>query len=186
MNGKLIILSAPSGSGKTTIVKSLLAKIPGLSFSISATSRSKRENETDGKDYYFISAENFRQKIKQNEFIEWEEVYPERFYGTLKTEVERLWDNGQHVVFDIDVQGGINLKKKFGERALALFISVSDIKILEQRLRNRSTETEESLKARLVKAEEEMSYAKEFDKIIINDKLEQAVEECYRSVKEFI
>jgi len=186
MEGKLIILSAPSGSGKTTIVKSLLEKIPELSFSISATSRPIRENEVDGKDYYFISSEDFRKKIKENKFIEWEEVYPDRFYGTLKSEVERLWNAGFHVIFDIDVQGGINLKKEYKDRALALFIGVSDIKILEDRLRKRSTENEESLQVRLKKAAAEMTFSKEFDKIIINDVLEQAVEECYREVRGFV
>ncbi|MCK4920763.1 MAG: guanylate kinase [Bacteroidales bacterium] len=186
MKGKLIILSAPSGSGKTTIVKSLLERIPELSFSISATSRPKRENETDGKDYYFLSPEDFKEKIQREEFIEWEEVYANRYYGTLKSEVERLWNEGFHVIFDIDVIGGINLKKSFGERALALFIGVSDPEILEERLRSRLTENEESLKARLEKAEEERSFSTEFDELIINDKLDVAVEECFGKVREFI
>ena len=186
MEGKLIIFSAPSGSGKTTIVRSLLKTIPELSFSISATSRPKRGKETNGKDYYFLSPEDFKEKIKSNEFIEWEEVYDNHFYGTLKSEVERLWNEGFHVIFDIDVQGGINLKKTFGERALALFIGVSDLKILGERLRNRSTENDESLKNRLDKAEKESSYSNQFDKIIINNNLETAIEECYGVVKGFI
>ncbi len=186
MEGKLIIFSAPSGSGKTTIVKALLKKIPQLSFSISATSRPKRENEKDGKDYYFLKPEDFKKKIQEEAFIEWEEVYADRFYGTLKSEVERLWNKGFHVIFDIDVQGGINLKKAFGEKALALFIGVSDIKTLEERLRGRSTENNESLKARLEKVEEESSYSDQFDKVIMNDDLEAAVEECYGIVGEFI
>ena len=186
MEGKLIIFSAPSGSGKTTIVRSLLKTIPELSFSISATSRPKRVQETNAKDYYFLSPENFKKKIKSNEFIEWEEVYDNLFYGTLKSEVERLWNEGFHVIFDIDVQGGINLKKSFGERALTLFIGVPDLKILEERLRNRSTENDESLKNRLDKAEKESSYSNQFDKIIINHNLETAIEECYGVVKGFI
>ena len=186
MEGKLIIFSAPSGSGKTTIVKALLKKIPQLSFSISATSRPKRENEKDGKDYYFLKPEDFKKKIQEKAFIEWEEVYADRFYGTLKSEVERLWNEGFHVIFDIDVQGGINLKKAFGERALALFISVSDLNILEERLRGRSTENKESLKARLEKVEEESSYSDQFDKVIMNDDLATAVDECDGVVREFI
>ena len=186
MEGKLIIFSAPSGSGKTTIVRSLLKTIPELSFSISATSRPRRENETNGKDYYFLSPEDFKERIKNNEFIEWEEVYDNLFYGSLKTEVERLWNEGYHVIFDIDVQGGINLKKIYGERALALFVEVSDHKILEERLRRRSTEDDDSLKIRLNKAKKESSYSDQFDIIIINDKLETAVEESYKVVREFL
>jgi len=185
--GKLIIFSAPSGAGKTTIVKRLLEH-PDLclEFSISAASRRKRANETDGKDYYFITAGEFQQKIADNEFVEWQEVYPGSYYGTLKSEMKRIWDKGNNVLFDVDVQGGLNLKKIFGNNALAFFITPPSLEILAQRLKKRGTEDETSLKKRLDKAGYEMTFAKGFDQIIVNDNLERAVEEAIQSIKSFL
>jgi len=185
--GKLIIFSAPSGAGKTTIVKRLLEH-PDLclEFSISAASRPKRANETNGKDYYFITAEEFRKKIANNEFVEWQEVYPGSYYGTLKSEMKRIWDKGNNVLFDVDVQGGLNLKKIFGNNAQAFFITPPSLEILAQRLKKRGTEDEASLKKRLDKAEYEMTFAKGFDQIIVNDNLERAVEEAIQSIKSFL
>jgi guanylate kinase len=184
--GKLIIFSAPSGAGKTTIVKHLLSIIPEISFSISCTTRPKRENETDGKDYYFLSEEEFKLKIKNQEFIEYEEVYDGRFYGTLHSEIERLWAQGKQVIFDIDVKGGLNLKNQFKDRALAVFIAPPSLKDLEERLKNRNTENEESLKIRIQKADEELSFAKDFDAVIINDNLERAKNKAENLVKSFL
>ncbi len=186
MNGKLFIFSAPSGSGKTTIVKHILSKIPDLEFSISATSRKPRSNETDGKDYYFISFDDFLKRVANNEFIEWEEVYTGTCYGTLKSEVKRIWDKNHHVVFDVDVKGGVNLKKIFGEQALAVFISPPSLEILKQRLEARCTETPESLAKRVGKAAEEMTYADKFDEIIINDKLNDSLAKAETLVRNFI
>jgi len=186
MKGKLLIFSAPSGSGKTTVVKYLLGLNLGLEFSVSATSRPKRSNETNGKDYYFLGAEEFRQKIKNQEFIEWEEVYPGQYYGTLKQDVEKKRNEGKHVVFDVDVIGGLNIKKQFGDEALAVFIQVPSVKDLEKRLRERSTEDEESLRKRVDKAIREMEYANKFDRILVNDKLDDALQEAKRIVTDFI
>ena len=152
MKGKLIIFSAPSGSGKTTIVKHLLRKIPGLNFSVSATSREPRAGESDGKDYYFLSEAAFRNKIRNNEFLEWEEVYPGIFYGTMKSEVERIRNEGKHVVFDVDVVGGLNIKKYYGDEALAVFIRPPSVEELRKRLQTRSTEPEEKINMRVTKA----------------------------------
>jgi guanylate kinase len=174
---KVIIISAPSGAGKTTLVKHLLEKYPQLEFSISACSRPKRENEEDGKDYYFMDVAEFKKKIEENAFVEWEEVYPNRFYGTLKKEINRIWDKNHIVLFDVDVKGGLNLKKIFNEKAISIFISPPGLEILKQRLINRNTETNETLKVRLEKAAYEMSFAPQFDYVIINDELEKAVEE---------
>lgn len=185
--GKLIIFSAPSGAGKTTIVKALLSKKDlDLAFSISACNRPKRPGEEHGKDYYFITTEDFNNKIEQDEFVEWEEVYHNLFYGTLKSELQRIWSNGQHVLFDIDVKGGLNLKRKFGNRALAIFISPPSIKELKNRLILRSTESENDLNKRLEKANIEMEDADKFDKIIINENLESAIGEAYDMVHKFI
>jgi len=186
MKGKLIIFSAPSGAGKTTIVHRLLESDLGLEFSVSAASRPKRQNEIDGKDYYFISVKDFKEKIKNDEFLEWEEVYKDHFYGTLKSEVERIWAKRHHVIFDVDVYGGINIKKYYKQKALAIFVMPPSIKHLEQRLRGRSTESEENLSKRLEKAELEMSFADEFDRIIINDNLETAIAEAKEIVTEFL
>ena len=171
MKGKAIIVSAPSGAGKTTIVKHLLSVIPELEFSISACSRLKREKETEGKDYYFITAEQFREKISRDEFIEWQEVYPGSYYGTLKSEMERIWQEVKTPIFDVDVLGGINLKKYFGETALAIFIRPPSLEVLESRLRHRGTESEENLQIRLNKAEEEMTFSDQFDRIVVNDEI---------------
>lgn len=186
MQGKLIIFSAPSGSGKTTIVQELLKQDIPLEFSISATSREARAHEIHGKDYYFLSPEEFKNRIEKNELLEWEEVYKDQFYGTLKSEVERITSKGSHVIFDIDVVGGLNLKRMFQDRALAIFIQAPSVEELENRLKNRGTENQESLQKRLDKASYEMTFAKDFDLIVVNDNLESAIENCYKSIKEFV
>jgi guanylate kinase len=186
MKGKLLILSAPSGSGKTTIVKHLLNRFPNLEFSISACSRSKRECEIDGKDYYFLSVNEFKRRIANNEFVEWEEVYSGSYYGTLKSEIERIWEKNHIVVFDVDVKGGINLKKIFGEKALSIFVKPPSIDILQQRLERRCTETPESLKKRVDKAADEMTFANQFDSILINDNLDNSYKEAENLVRTFI
>ena|ERR1035437_9287920 len=186
MQGKLIIFSAPSGAGKTTIVHHLLKVFPQLEFSVSACSRPIRDGETNGVDYYFMPVEEFKKKITNNEFIEWEEVYKDNFYGTLKTEIDRIWKNGKHVVFDVDVIGGLNLKNKFVDRALAVFVMPPSIQDLETRLKSRETETPESIARRIGKAENELKTADLFDKIILNNKLENAFAEAEKIVSEFI
>lgn len=186
MSGKAIIFSAPSGAGKTTLVKHILAENPNISFSISACSRPKRENERKGEDYHFLSESDFKSKIKNDEFIEWEEVYKENFYGTLKSEIERIWSEGKHVIFDVDVIGGLNLKKYFNENALAIFVKPPSIKILGKRLNERGTENLKSLTKRIEKAVSEMGYADQFDKIIINDELGVAKSEAVEFVNEFL
>jgi len=183
--GKMIVVSAPSGSGKTTIVKRMLSSGLNLEFSVSACSRPPRANEKDGIDYYFLSAETFRQKIAENAFVEWEEVYAGNFYGTLKSEVERIWQKGNHVIFDVDVVGGLNIKKQYPEECLALFIRPPSIEELENRLRGRSTDSEETIQKRIAKAEYEISFASKFDRIIINDNLEEAVEETLDVISGF-
>ncbi len=184
--GKLLIFSAPSGAGKTSIVKGVLARVPGLAFSISACSRPKRPGERDGVDYYFLSPDAFRRKIKDNAFLEWEEVYPGSYYGTLRSEVERIWQQGKHVVFDVDVAGGLNIKSQYPERSLAVFIRPPSLEALRERLTNRGTETEESLRKRLGKAEEELSCANQFDHVLVNDVLENAIDEACELVKKFV
>lgn len=184
--GKAIIFSAPSGAGKTTIVKSLLANKLPLSFSISACSRQKRENEINGKDYHFLSIKDFKQKINEQAFIEWEEVYENNYYGTLKSEIERIWNNKKHVVFDVDVVGGLNLKKHFGNNALAIFIQPPSMDVLFKRLRNRATESEASLNKRIDKAKHEMTYSSSFDSIIINDQLKETINVAEKKVKDFL
>lgn len=186
MQGKLVIFSAPSGAGKTTIVHHLLKVIPQLEFSVSACSRPMRKGETHGVDYYFISVEQFKEKIDNNEFVEWEEVYKDNFYGTLKSEIERIWKKGHHIIFDMDVVGGINLKKQFGDRALSIFIKPPSIASLEARLKSRETETPESIARRIGKAEQELKTADQFDVIILNDVLEKAIEEAVTVVNEFL
>jgi guanylate kinase len=175
MPGKALIFSAPSGSGKTTIVKHLLANNPTLGFSISASTRDKRgRTEQNGKDYYFLSPDEFKKKIDENQFVEWEEVYAGNFYGTLKSEVERIWKEGKDVVFDVDVQGGIKLKQYFGDKALAVFVKVPSFESLKERLEIRGTESEESLSRRLFKAKFEMAFADKFDVVLFNDDLTKA------------
>ena len=184
--GKCVIFSAPSGAGKTTIVHHLLAQNIGLEFSVSACSRDPRPNEIDGKDYYFLGVEKFKYKIKEDAFVEWEEVYKDNFYGTLKSEVERIWRNGHSVIFDVDVIGGLNLKKIFGENALAVFVEPPSVEELENRLRGRSTETEDKITQRLAKAREEISFSDQFDSILINDTLDTACAEAEILVKNFL
>ncbi|MBI4946688.1 MAG: guanylate kinase [Bacteroidetes bacterium] len=184
---KLIIFSAPSGAGKTTIVQHILQKFSGqLEFSISACTRSMRPNEVDGKDYHFISTEDFKHKIKKNEFVEWEEVYQGQFYGTLKSELDRIWRSGKQVIFDLDVQGGLNLKRKFGRQSFAIFVMPPSIEVLELRLRQRKTETPESLAKRVSKAREEILVADQFDRIIVNENLEHACAEAEKLVESFL
>ncbi len=185
-NGKLIIVSAPSGSGKTTVVHHLLKQDLGLEFSISACSREKRSNEVDGKDYYFIPVEQFKKKIKNNEFVEWEEVYPGQFYGTLQSEIERIWAKGNHVIFDVDVIGGLNLKQKFLEQSLAVFIMPPSIEELEKRLTGRSSDSEESIRKRIDKATKEISFSNQFDVAIVNDVLEAALKQSEEIVRNFL
>jgi len=185
--GKLIIFSAPSGSGKTTLVHYLLSKPElNLAFSISAASRPKRPNEINGKDYYFISPQEFKEKIKNDEFVEWEEVYKDNFYGTLKSEVNRLLQEGKNVIFDIDVKGGLNIKKQFPDNSLAIFVQPPSIEELKKRLENRQTETPEKIQMRIAKAGDEIKYAKDFDVILINDNLEKSKQEAYDIVSKFI
>lgn len=181
--GKLIVFSAPSGSGKTTIVKHLLQQPElNLEFSISATSRAPRGEEVDGKDYYFMDLAAFKKHIKQDDFLEWEEVYRDNFYGTLKSEVERIWALGKNVIFDIDVVGGLRIKKKFPEETLAVFVKPPSVDELKIRLKKRKTETEDKINMRVAKASIEMATAPQFDHIIVNDQLEEALEEAVRLV----
>ncbi|UZR96060.1 guanylate kinase [Chondrinema litorale] len=184
--GKIVIFSAPSGAGKTTIVRHLLAKNKCLTFSISATTRSKRPNEVDGKDYYFLSKETFIEKIKQNAFAEYEQVYEGLFYGTLKEEVNRIWNEGKHIIVDVDVKGGLNLKKQYGDQALAVFVKPPDIQTLETRLRNRNTESEDKLLERIAKASEELQFEKQFDVALVNDNIETAFKDAEALVDKFI
>lgn len=185
--GKLIVFSAPSGSGKTTIVRHLLNKTDlNLEFSISATSRDKRGEEEHKKDYYFLSAKDFKTKIKNDEFLEWEEVYRDNFYGTLKTEVERIWALGKNVIFDIDVSGGLRIKRKFPDQTLAIFVKPPSIDALKIRLKKRKTESEDKINMRVSKASAELATAPLFDTIIINDDLEKALTEAEQKVADFI
>lgn len=186
MQGKFIIVSAPSGAGKTSIVRRLMKAGLGLEFSVSVTSRAPRHGEQNGKEYFFLTASLFREKARAGELLEWQEVYQDQYYGTLKSEVERIWTSGHHVLFDVDVQGGLNLKKMYPEISLSLFIMPPSITELEKRLRLRSTESEESLHKRLAKAGTEMSHAKNFDRIIVNDVLEVAAQEAILAVEQFL
>ncbi|WP_346858721.1 guanylate kinase [uncultured Draconibacterium sp.] len=186
MKGKLIIFSAPSGAGKTTIVKHLLAKGFNLEFSISATSREARHTETHGKDYYFLSGEEFLAKVANDEFLEWEEVYKGTSYGTLKSEVERIREKGNNVIFDVDVVGGLNIKKYYGDEALAVFVQPPSVEELRKRLAGRSTETEEKIQMRIAKAEHELSFTADFDVVLINDNLEVAFAEAEKIIATFL
>lgn len=182
----MLIVSAPSGAGKTTLVKHLLSQIPELGFSVSATSRPQRPNETHGKDYFFLSPESFRQKIAEGAFLEWEEVYEGVFYGTLLEEVNKMRNAGKHLIFDVDVVGGVNIKKHFGNEAFSIFIQAPSIEVLEQRLRNRSSDPEESIRKRVEKAAWEMTFAPRFDLIFVNDDLDQARTALTAHVKKFL
>lgn len=186
MEGKLIIVSAPSGSGKTTIVNHLLDREMNLMFSVSATSRQPRPGETDGKNYFFLTKEEFKNKIDNGEFLEWEEVYEGIFYGTLKSEVDKIRDSGKNVIFDVDVVGGLNIKKIYGKEALAIFIRPPSVEELKKRLQKRSTETADKIKMRIKKAKKEMQFADRFDVVIVNDNLETALEEAEKLVADFI
>lgn len=186
MDGKLIIFSAPSGAGKTTIVKHLLSKFPDkLSFSISASTRQPRANEIDGKDYYFISKEAFLHKIAHKEFVEFEEVYSGTFYGTLRSEIDRIWASGKIVIFDIDVIGGLHLKRKFGKQALAIFVQPPSLDVLVHRLRSRGTDSDEKLEERIAKADKELKFSNEFDIILENDNLEDTCVQAEKLVESF-
>ncbi len=186
MKGKLIIFSAPSGSGKSTIINYLLDKGLNLAFSISATSRSPRGEEQHAVEYYFLSPEEFRAKIANEEFLEYEEVYTDKFYGTLKAEVERLTDEGKNVIFDVDVLGGVNIKKYYGDKALSLFIQPPSVEALRERLIGRATDAMDVIEKRIARAEFELSFAPQFDKIVINDDLTKAQQDAYNIISEFI
>lgn len=184
--GKALIFSAPSGSGKSTIVHHILDTFTGMEFSVSATSRNPRGEEKDGVDYYFLSEEKFRELIDADGFVEHEEVYPGRFYGTLKSEIKRIWDVGHVVIFDVDVKGGVNLKKYFGKNALSVFIQAPSIEVLRERLMKRGTDSAEDIEKRVAKAAEELTYAPKFDHILVNDDLQAAFAESESIVEEFL
>lgn len=184
--GKILIFSAPSGSGKTTLVKFLMKQLSNLSFSISATSRKRRKGEVDGKDYYFLTTDEFKRKIKNNDFVEWEEVYKDSFYGTLKSEIDRIQKTGNVVVFDVDVVGGVNLKKLFGNKAHGIFVLPPSLKVLKERLQTRNTDNVNDIKKRIDKAEHELGFSDKFDSIIVNDDLERAKKETIEIVEKFI
>lgn len=186
VKGKLLIFSAPSGSGKTTLARHILEKIDNISFSISACSRKARPGEINGVDYYFLSVEDFKKRIEEGAFIEWEEVYEDHFYGTLASEVERIRNNGKHVLFDVDVVGGINIKKKYGKEALAIFVRPPSVIALVERLTARSTDSQEAIDTRVKKAEYELSFEDQFDVTIINDNLETAKKQTLKIVNDFI
>ena len=186
MKGKLIIFSAPSGAGKTTIVKHLLQKGLALGFSISATSRGPRPNEVDGKDYYFLTADEFTRKVQNNEFLEWEEVYQGTSYGTLKSEVERILNLGKNVIFDVDVVGGLNIKRFYGNQALAVFVKAPSVEELKKRLTDRSTESDEKIKTRIAKAKYELGFADQFDVVLLNENLETALADAEKMITDFL
>lgn len=185
-SGKLIIFSAPSGAGKTTLVHHALKVFPELAFSVSACSRARRPAEQDGVDYYFLGIDEFRKRIQEKAFIEWEEVYNGNYYGTLRSEIDRIWSLGKHVIFDVDVVGGLNLKRQFSDKALSIFVKAPSLAHLEQRLRLRDTETEESIRKRMDKAKREMEYADRFDVILLNDDMALAMEQTEKIIKEFL
>ena len=183
--GKAFIFSAPSGSGKSTIVKHLLEQNSNLSFSISACTRPQRPSEVNGRDYYFMTTEEFETHIGKQDFIEWEEVYEGKYYGTLKSEIERIWQQGKHVIFDVDVQGGINLKEYFGDTALAIFVKVPSLELLKERLSGRNTESSESLQQRIAKAEAELQYESSFDITLVNDDLQYTLKQAQNFYEQF-
>lgn len=184
--GKVVIFSAPSGSGKSTIVNYLLSRDLGLEFSISATCRAPRGEEKHGKEYYFFTVEEFRRKIGEDAFLEWEEVYPGCYYGTLKSELERIWTEGRTVVFDVDVVGGVNIKRIFGDRALSVFVKAPSVDTLRQRLLGRGTDSVQKIEERIAKAEYEMTFSGKFDVVVVNDELEKALVEAEEAVKVFL
>ena len=183
---KAILFSAPSGSGKTTIIRELLKRFNCFEFSISATSRAAREGEKDGVDYYFLTPETFKQRVAAGDFLEWEEVYAGTCYGTLKSEIDRIWNNGNVIIFDVDVNGGMNIKKYFGPDALAIFVMPPSVEVLSQRLRNRGTESEESIMKRLARSAEELKMSDRFDVTVINDILERAVDETQKIINNYL
>lgn len=185
-NRKVVIFSAPSGSGKSTIVSHILKLHPELEFSVSAASRAPRGEEKNGVAYWFISADEFRKRIADDEFVEYEEVYPGSYYGTLKSEVERIWNKGNAIIFDVDVKGGVNLKRYFGDRALSIFIQAPSVEVLRQRLIGRGTDSPEAIERRVAKAAEEMTYADKFDHIVVNDDLEKAYADAEELVSSFL
>lgn len=184
--GKLLIFTAPSGAGKTTIVRHLLEYFDELDFSVSATNRAMRSHEKDGKDYYFLSTKKFKKKIEKGDFLEWEEVYEDQYYGTLKSEIKRLWKDKKHIIFDIDVRGAKSIKKVYKDQALAVFIKPPSPEILFERLKNRRTETEKSLKKRIARAKKELKYENKFDTILVNDDLEVALKDAEKIVDAFL
>jgi len=184
--GKMMIFTAPSGAGKTTIVRHLLKKYDDLAFSVSATTRAKRDHEEDGKDYYFLSAEEFKKNIKKEAFVEWEEVYKDQYYGTLKSEISRLWKDGKHIVFDIEVKGATNIKNMYGDQCLAIFVNPPSLEVLVERLKNRKTETEASLRRRIKRVKQEMTYQNSFDRILVNDLLEVTLKEAEVMTESYI
>jgi guanylate kinase len=187
MQGKIILFTAPSGAGKTTIVKHLLKSNPALSFSISACTRDKRgRSEENGRDYYFITPEEFRQKIERDEFVEWEEVYEGAFYGTLKSEIERIWSQGHHVILDVDVKGGLKIKEYYKDRVLAIFVKPPSIDVLAERLQARATDSASSISSRIFKARFEMSFENKFDAVIVNEHLEEAIAQAEKLVHDFL
>lgn len=186
MDGKVLIFSAPSGSGKSTIVSHLLGLHPEVEFSVSATSRKPRGVEKNGVEYWFMTPNKFRRLIDEDKFVEYEEVYPGRFYGTLKSEVERIWAKGNVIIFDVDVKGGVNLKKYFGDKALSVFIQAPSVEVLRERLINRKTDSMEDIEKRVAKAEEELTYAPLFDKVLVNDDLKTALDEAEAMVSDFL
>ena len=183
---KLIVISAPSGAGKTSIVHYLLKNMSELSFSVSACSRDKRENETNGVDYHFLGVEGFKKKIKEDAFLEWEEVYSNQYYGTLKTELERIWKEGKTVIFDVDVVGGLNIKKQYPKECLSIFIMPPSIEVLRERLSGRSSESKEKIEIRLNKSSEEISRKQDFDTVILNDNFQIACKETLEVIQNFI
>ena len=186
MSGKLIILSAPSGAGKSTIIEHLLKKDFKLEFSISACTRKPRGKEDHGVEYYFLTPDDFKNRISKNEFIEWEEVYEDHYYGTLKTEIDRIFNKGNNVIFDIDIAGGLNIKKQFGKQAISIFIMPPSVEELENRLRNRGTDSDENIKKRIDKAKIEISFANKFDVTIVNERIEEAVKETEEILSNFL
>jgi guanylate kinase len=186
MKGKLVIISAPSGAGKSTIVKHLLDSNLNLAFSVSATTRPPRGKEINGQDYFFMSVPEFRQRVERNEFVEWQEVYKDILYGTLNSELERIWSGGHHVLFDVDVEGGINLKRIFGNKSIAIFILAPSVDELEKRLLERGTDSRDKISMRVEKAHREMKMADQFDTVIVNSDLEKAKQEAYRTVSDFL